>query len=148
MFGARNQSRTKPPDPCRDRPWQTIVEDWKTIAGWMGWGILASGVAGPDLAGQTFAEIEGILSAHGFSPFPWYKPNLNRAHVNGFHFEGQLRRGEWYHVIVYPALADGNVADNFRAQPASAIEIHCEHRYRRPSSLRHALDVLLSKDFW
>lgn len=148
MSAGKLQARTKQPDPCRDRPWQIIVQDWKTIAGWLGWGILESGVAGPDLAQQTFTEIERKLAEHGFRRFPWYKPNLNRQHTFGFHFEGPLRPHEWYHVIVYPARADGEVMADFRSRPASAIEIHCEHRYRRPSSLRHAIDVILSRDFW
>jgi hypothetical protein len=147
MFGRKQRSQTKP-DPCRDRPWQTIVEEWKTIAEWLGWGILESGVAGPDHEEQTFTQIARTLAEHGFRPFPWYKPNLNREHVDGYHFEGLLGPGQWYHVIVYPARTNGDVAEDFRARPASGIEIHCERRYRRPSSIRHALDVILSKDFW
>jgi hypothetical protein len=142
------KQKSKPPDPCRDRPWETIVADWKTIAGWLGWGILESGVAGPDVEQQTFTEIARRLAEHGFHPFPWYKPNLNREHVDGSHFEGQLRPREWYHVIVYPARIDGRAANDFRAQPASGIEIHCEVGYRRASSIRHAIDVILSRDFW
>jgi hypothetical protein len=144
MFGKQK----KKPDSCRDRPWGTIVEDWKTIAGWIGWGILETGVAGPDLEQRTFTEIERRLSARGFRSFPWYKPNLNREHVSGFHFEGQLRPREWYHAIVYPARVSDKVTDEFRSRPASAIEIHCERDYRRPSSIRHGIDVICSKDFW
>ena len=133
----------RPSDPCRDRPWETILKEWREIADWIGWQLKDTGAPGTDVAQNSFEQIETILAEHGFARFPWYKPNLNPGHGYGFHFEGQLRPKEWYHVVIHPAQDDPRrIPSDFRTRPASTIEIHCEQGFRRPSSIRHALDVI------
>ncbi len=135
-----------PPDPCRDRPWATILKDWREIAGRIGWQLNAKGEPDKDIAHNTFEQIEGILAKRNFAPFPWYKPNLNFGeHGNGFHYEGELRPKEWYHVVVhasqdYPLIIPGD----YRSRPAFTIEIHCERGFARPSSISHGIDFLLN----
>ena len=135
-----------PPDPCRDRPWATILNDWRQIADWIGWRIKDTGKPGPDVEHQSLNQIEDSLAKNNFQPFPWYKPNLNfPEHGNGFHYEGQLRPNQWYHVVIhptqdYPLIIPGD----FRSRPASNIEIHCERGFLRPSSLHHAFDFIIN----
>src|SRR5437762_705609 len=95
----------KPPkDPCRDRPREVVLRDLRQIAKWIGWRIQDGGNPGPDADHQTFNQIADNLGKNHFGPFPWYKPNLNfPAHGNGFHYEGQLRPNEWYHVVIHSA---------------------------------------------
>jgi hypothetical protein len=129
-----------PPDPCRDRPWATILKDLREIGNWIGWRIRDNGEPA-DVKNQTFDQIETSLAKHEFESFPWYKPNLNPEHGNGFHYEGQLRPSQWYHVVIHPAQDHPLIIPgDFRSRPASNVEIHCERGFLQPSSFHHLFD--------
>ena len=120
----------KQPDPCRDRPWKRTLRDLRSIAKRIGWGIKNDGTPF-DVAGLKYGQVVGRLARHGFNAFPWYRPNLNfRAHGWGYHFEGQLRPDQWYHVVLHKGRENG---------PVATIAIHCEKGFLQPSSVLHAI---------